>query len=201
MKLIVLCGGKGSRLRSLTRTKPKALVRYKGHCIIDEVLKFHTGHELVFSAGYKGDKISEYVCLNYPGSHVYIEDEELGTGGAVKEVASLFTDEYFGVINGDTVFDLNIENVLNDLKTKPDCILNAVMATDIVSGANSYAGMYVFHRSFLDYIRAIPSKLEDCIAEAVTDRKVYFTTLKNPFFDLGTFTGMVRYDSSFSYSA
>ena len=93
MKAIILAGGLGTRLRPLTDKTPKPLLPIKGTPIIEHAInnfKKHGIKDIILSIGYKAEKIKEYfgdgsrigVNISY-----CIEEEPLGTGGAIKKAA------------------------------------------------------------------------------------------------------------------
>ncbi|RMG12503.1 MAG: glucose-1-phosphate cytidylyltransferase [Planctomycetota bacterium] len=67
MKVLILCGGYGTRLREHTETLPKPMVAIGGRPILWHIMKGYAHHgfsEFVLCLGYLGDKIKEYF-LNY----------------------------------------------------------------------------------------------------------------------------------------
>jgi NDP-sugar pyrophosphorylase family protein len=67
MKTVILCGGKGTRLREETEFRPKPMVEIGGRPILWHIMKLyaHQGfNEFVLCLGYKGTMIKEYF-LNY----------------------------------------------------------------------------------------------------------------------------------------
>ena len=78
MKLIILAGGKGTRLSEETIVKPKPLVLVGGKPIIWHIMK-HYSHfgvnEFIICLGYKGNLIKEYFS-NY---HLLNSDIEIDT--------------------------------------------------------------------------------------------------------------------------
>lgn len=67
MKTIILCGGKGMRLREETEYKPKPMVEIGGKPILWHIMKHYSHHgfnEFILALGYKGDIIRDYF-LNY----------------------------------------------------------------------------------------------------------------------------------------
>ncbi len=63
MKVVILCGGKGTRLREETEYRPKPMVPIGGKPILWHIMKSyaHYGHkEFILCLGYKGDMIKEY---------------------------------------------------------------------------------------------------------------------------------------------
>src|ERR1019366_9750926 len=67
MKVVILCGGQGTRLREETEFRPKPLVPVGGRPILWHIMKLfsHAGlREFVLCLGYRGNMIKEYF-LNY----------------------------------------------------------------------------------------------------------------------------------------
>lgn len=68
MKVVILCGGKGTRLREETDYRPKPMVPIGGKPILWHIMKYyaHFGHkDFVLCLGYRGDMIREFF-RNYP---------------------------------------------------------------------------------------------------------------------------------------
>ncbi|MCH7562969.1 MAG: glucose-1-phosphate cytidylyltransferase [Gemmatimonadetes bacterium] len=67
MKVVILCGGQGTRLREETEYKPKPMVEIGGRPILWHIMQIYHRcgfNEFVLALGYKGDTIKEYF-LNY----------------------------------------------------------------------------------------------------------------------------------------
>jgi glucose-1-phosphate cytidylyltransferase len=67
LKVVILCGGQGTRLREETEYRPKPMVEVGGRPIVWHIMKAyaHYGHaHFVLCLGYKGNLIKEYF-LNY----------------------------------------------------------------------------------------------------------------------------------------
>ncbi len=63
MKVVILCGGQGTRLREETEFRPKPMVEVGGKPILWHLMKFfaHYGlNDFVLTLGYKGSFIKEY---------------------------------------------------------------------------------------------------------------------------------------------
>lgn len=71
---VVLCGGRGERLRPLTESLPKPLVRLNGRPLLDHLLGYLAGqgvHHFVLCTGYKAEAIERFVAENLrPGCQV-----------------------------------------------------------------------------------------------------------------------------------
>ena len=67
MKVVVLCGGQGTRLREETEFRPKPLVEIGGRPILWHIMKTYASYgfrEFVLCLGYRGNMIKDYF-LNY----------------------------------------------------------------------------------------------------------------------------------------
>ena len=67
MKAVILCGGKGTRLREETEFRPKPMVEVGGRPILWHIMKLYSHYgfdDFVLCLGYKGAMIKEYF-LNY----------------------------------------------------------------------------------------------------------------------------------------
>lgn len=111
MKVIILAGGKGTRLPISASDIPKVLVEVQGKPLIlhqIEMLKKQGFCDIRLSLGYRSDQIIEYVIDTIGGRYEWvIEDEPLGTGGAIKKACSDLKDDFM-VLNGDILADLDL---------------------------------------------------------------------------------------------
>ena len=67
MKVVILCGGRGTRLKEETEFKPKTMVHIGNKPILWHIMKIYAHYEFkdfVICLGYKGEMIKEYF-LNY----------------------------------------------------------------------------------------------------------------------------------------
>ncbi|MEO6254092.1 MAG: nucleotidyltransferase family protein [Ferruginibacter sp.] len=110
---IILAGGLGTRLRTVVSDVPKCMAPVAGRPFLDIVIDFLLEQgidKIIFSVGYKGEMIITHVNDQYPmlNAQFSIEEEPLGTGGAVKLACSLVTKKNVLVLNGDTLFKVDI---------------------------------------------------------------------------------------------
>lgn len=137
---LILAGGRGTRLGSLTDRLPKPLMPVGGRPFLDHLLKHLGRHgvtDVVMSAGYLAEKIAAFcgdgsdwgVSLDY-----VVEAAPAGTGGAVRVSLPRLQDAFF-VINGDTFFDIDLQD-LGLLIQPPD--RPAAMALRRVGDASRY---------------------------------------------------------------
>ncbi len=129
MKAAILAGGFGKRLRPLTEDRPKPLVEVCGRPILEWQilwLKRFKVDEFVLMLGYAKEKVIEYLGsgkrLGVKVSYV-VEDEPLGTGGAIKNAESILrNEEIFIVVNGDIITDLDPRPMIEDLRKSKDVV-------------------------------------------------------------------------------
>ncbi|HEU4822517.1 MAG TPA: nucleotidyltransferase family protein [Nitrososphaeraceae archaeon] len=125
MKAVILAGGLGKRLRPLTDERPKPMIEVLNQPIIEWQIKWFKKFkidEIVICVGYLKEHIIDYIGSgNKFGVKVgyAVEEEPLGTGGALKNAQSLLggtESEGFFMVNGDILTDLD-PNMLRDEMT------------------------------------------------------------------------------------
>jgi D-glycero-alpha-D-manno-heptose 1-phosphate guanylyltransferase len=113
---IILAGGLGTRLRSVVSDLPKCMAPVAGkpflHYVVEYLLKQGV-NGFIFSLGYKSESIIDYINSQYPMLTVQysIEEEPLGTGGAIKLACGMVTGEDVLILNGDTLFTVDIKTL------------------------------------------------------------------------------------------
>ncbi|BAJ51077.1 nucleotidyl transferase [Candidatus Caldarchaeum subterraneum] len=129
MKAVLLSGGYGKRLKPLTESLPKPLLEVAGKPIIVwqiEWLKKHGIDEFIVCVGYLREKIIETLGSGHRlGVKIgySVEDEPLGTGGALKNAEHLLkSDKVFLVLNGDVLTTLNPLKLIDSLGSSIACM-------------------------------------------------------------------------------
>lgn len=140
MKVVILCGGKGTRLREETEHKPKPMVEIGGRPILWHIMKLYSHYgfkEFILCMGYKHQVIREYFLnYRYMNSDVTVSldsdqritchnshDEdwnvtliytglETKKGGRIKKIEPYLDGERFMVTYGDGVSDINIQELI-----------------------------------------------------------------------------------------
>ena len=110
---IVLCGGAGLRLRSVTANAPKSMAGIGGRPFLELLLRQlgRSGFErVILAVGYQSDAIREYFGARAFGLDVAYSTEAapLGTGGAVRNAAGLVASQYVLIMNGDSYTDTDL---------------------------------------------------------------------------------------------
>jgi NDP-sugar pyrophosphorylase family protein len=118
IKILVLAGGLGTRLRPLTDSLPKVLVPVLGRPFLEHVLEDLARQgfrRFVLSVGFLAEQIEDHfgdgARLGCQLEYVR-EDRPLGTGGAVRRALPVL-GETFVVVNGDTLLELDLARLLS----------------------------------------------------------------------------------------
>jgi D-glycero-alpha-D-manno-heptose 1-phosphate guanylyltransferase len=112
---IILAGGLGTRLKSAVPDLPKCMAPVNGRPFLDYVIETlsNAGIEhFIFSLGYMHEYIEAHLTaahkhLNYD---INLEDEPLGTGGAIHASLKFLKSPQVIITNGDTLFKINLQS-------------------------------------------------------------------------------------------
>ena len=118
MKVIILNGGRGTRLPYSANNLPKALVKIGSKPLLQHQIDWLEKYGLTdirFSLGYRERPILDYLGGKY---EYVIESEPLGTGGAIKFTTEDLKEEFL-VLNGDILTDLNPLQFIDGFKKSP----------------------------------------------------------------------------------
>ena len=113
---IILAGGFGTRLQSVVKEIPKPMASINGKPFLAYLLDYLINQrvqKVALSVGYKYEVIFEYFGDLYNGLKIEyaIEKEPLGTGGGILNALSFCNSENVLLLNGDSYFGVNIENL------------------------------------------------------------------------------------------
>jgi len=110
MEAIVLAGGFGTRLRGVVSDVPKPMAPIGDkpflHILLSGLAQKGFKH-IILAIGYLAEKITDYFGESFRGMDIsyVVEDEPLGTGGAVRLAMTKAKSDYVFVMNGDTFLD------------------------------------------------------------------------------------------------
>tara|TARA_B110000037_G_scaffold207044_1_gene253615 strand:+ start:484 stop:1530 length:1047 start_codon:yes stop_codon:yes gene_type:complete len=117
-KVVIMAGGKGSRLRPLTKNIPKPMLKVGGKPILQTIIKRFSDcgfKDLIICINYKSHIIENYFGNGdkFGVKIEYIKEKKrMGTAGALSFIKKKLTEPFF-VINGDLLTDLNFEKMLD----------------------------------------------------------------------------------------
>jgi len=219
MQAVILAGGLGTRLRPVTEKIPKAMVSVGGRPFLRyllELLACQKITDILLCVGYLGNQIESYFGdgRNLSLKIIYHKEkgELLGTGGALKQAASLMA-EHCLVLNGDTYLPINYNDMISAYFERGKKALTAIYTNRentgvksnlAISGENVVtkydkiaadpelkyveAGALIIQREVLSLIsHKYPISIEKSLYPALIDRGelgVYVTNQR--FYDIGT---------------
>jgi len=123
MKIVIMAGGKGTRIASINSEVPKPMIPICGKPILQwqiEALKRQNLKDIILVIGYLGNVIVDYfgdgsrfgVSIKY-----IIETEPLGTAGALYYLKDDITEDFL-LLNGDVIFDVDIKRFYDHHKNQ-----------------------------------------------------------------------------------
>lgn len=123
MECIVLAGGLGTRLRGVIGAQPKCMAAINGQPFLHYLFRYLSQQQctrVVLSLGYAHEVILEWLkgqTLPFEVSYV-IEEEPLGTGGGIQLALQRAQEDTVIVLNGDTMFMVDLAALLAFHKSK-----------------------------------------------------------------------------------
>lgn len=176
MRAIILAGGFGTRLQPvLEPDMPKCMAPVMGRPMVDLIirnLRKQNINDITLALHYQADKF-----IRYFGDKVKykIENEPLGTGGAIKNCLCPEESEPVLIMNGDTIHDINYSDMLANHAGA------LTIAAAQKNGIITSAGTYIADPKLFDNYKGAFSFEQNVIPNTL--KKFYFI----PWFtDLGT---------------
>lgn len=128
---VILAGGFGTRLSHVVSDVPKPMAPVYGRpflCYLLDRLADAGIQRVVLATGYMHEVIETYFDTMYRGLEIIYsnEDQPLFTGGAIRQAAEKIQSEDFVVLNGDTLFDIDFQQ-LYDFHTSHDAHLSIAL--------------------------------------------------------------------------
>ena len=214
MDLIILLGGLGTRLKSISDGVPKSLMPVGEKVYLDillDKLKLFKIDNIYLSLHYKPELFIKYISQKNLQKKLIpiIEPKPLGTGGAIKYVRdnSSLSDTFF-VINGDTFSNINIDLMNKKFnQSNYDCMIGISLVDDcsrygkikfendqLISfnekstDSNGWInnGFYIMQKNIFNGFEKIFSLEYDVFPKFINNNKVgVFQVLNDDFIDIG----------------
>ena len=119
MKVVIMAGGRGTRIAELFPDIPKPLIPVDGMPILEREIRLLAAQgfkDIVLTVGYLADKIVSYfgdgsqlgVKIEY-----FVEETPLGNAGALFQLKDKIGDEPFFLLNADAAFDVDFNRMLD----------------------------------------------------------------------------------------
>ncbi len=230
LRAFVLCGGLGTRLRSVLSDRPKSMALVANVPFLQlllQTLKAQGVQEVILGTGYRADQIEEFfgsgedLGLRLLYSH---EDEPLGTGGALKLAEELLSDPVV-VLNGDSYAEWSLPAMRDLFRRKKLDIVMVLQAVPDVSRYGSVtidgdgrvtgfvekgahagsglinAGIYLLRKEIVtDLTAGSTISLERDVFPQFLNKKFYGVVSRGIFIDIGIPADLQRAQSVLDFS-
>lgn len=208
--LVILAGGKGTRISAIQKKKIKTLIKFKNIPFINYLLNFFCKFEfnkIYIIGGFRGNLLKKKfnkINKNFIQIECLIEKKSQGTGGALRLVRNKIKNNFI-LVNGDSFIDFNITNfyklnfknfigsmllVKNKFYKDNKKLNNLLTKKNIISFTKTgmmNAGVYFFKKKIFKYIKNKNFSLEnDCLVELINKKKLLGVKSSNEFIDIGT---------------
>lgn len=212
---IILAGGKGTRLKSVLSDIPKCMAPVNEKPFLYFVLKYLQKYNVgkaYISVGYLRDYVINNLNYNFDLQIQFVSElEPLGTGGAIKYALSHTKNDKVFVLNGDTIFNVNLTEMLDVHNTTQADITIATKTVDDISRYGSIdadkigrikkfvekqadchesglinGGIYILNRNVLSEMEEKVFSMENDFLKKYT-QKYHFQSFKSDgeFLDIG----------------
>lgn len=118
MKVVIMAGGRGTRIAQLFPNIPKPLIPVDGMPILEREIRSLADQgfkDLILTVGYLAEKIQDYFGDGSRlGVHIeyFVERTPLGNAGALFRIREQLGDEPFFLLNADAAFDVDFKRML-----------------------------------------------------------------------------------------
>lgn len=215
-KVVVLAGGKGTRMRPFTYEMPKPMIPVQGKPLLQhivELLRKYDVRDIIFSIGYMGDKIREYFGngSRFGVNISYVEEkEEMGTAGALSLMEKKLNGTFL-MFNGDILANIDLHDfimfhrqnkalatiALTPVKDPSRFGVAHLKGNKIIEFIEKpkgslksrliNAGVYVLEGDVLDYIPKRKAMMEtDVFPKLAEEGKLFGYPFDGQWFDTGT---------------
>ncbi|MGQ0737752.1 MAG: HAD-IIIA family hydrolase [Bacteroidota bacterium] len=212
---IILAGGLGTRLRDTIPGLPKCMAPVAGRPFLFHVINYLRSEgieKFIFSIGYRHEVIEEYLDAQFPTLNFQcpVENEPLGTGGAIQLACTKAAEHDVLVVNGDSLFKAGLHEAAmfhnhnmaectlllkpmenfdryGVVETNGDHLVSSFKEKQFYPAGNINAGVYLLNVSkFLD--KEFPFKFsfeKDYLEKYYNLRRVYGLVQDEYFIDIG----------------
>lgn len=212
---IILAGGLGTRLRDAVPGLPKCMAPVAGRPFLFHVINYLRSEgieKFIFSLGYLHEVIEEYLNEQFSTLHYQcsVEEEPLGTGGAIQLACLKASEKDVLVVNGDTLFKAAIQDAAifhaqhmaectlllkpmmqfdryGVVETNDEHLVSHFKEKQFYAAGNINAGVYILNApKFLD--EEFPDKFsfeKDYLEKLYSQRRIYGLVQDNYFIDIG----------------
>ena len=136
MQAIILCGGRATRLGAPAQYTPKLLIEVNGRTILDwqyDFLRAARVEEIILATGHLHDELRDTLGNTYRGLPIRYckEEQQLDTGGALKNAMRHVRSAPFFLLNGDVLWrDFSLQQMIDAFQEDMTGLILAVWVDD-----------------------------------------------------------------------
>ena len=212
--LIILAGGRGSRISKLTKKKPKPLIKFKNKHFISYLINHYSKYpfqKIFILAGYKGRQIFKKFNKKISNGieiECIVEKTELGTGGALSQLGKKTSNNLI-IMNGDSFIKSDLSNFFINTKQK-DSNYIFLTKSKIYKSNKTLSNLNINRKSFINFngnlmntgiyylknsiLKKIPKRkisLENSIIyDLIKKEKIKGKISQSKFIDIGTYKNL-----------
>ena len=128
MKVVILAGGKGTRISEYTKILPKPMIKIGTKPILEHIINYYIKFgfkDFIIASGYKHSIIKDYFKKKNFNWNVNLIDTGLKTmtGGRLKKLKKYLGEDDFFLTYGDGVSNVNLRELKKFHKSKKNCLV------------------------------------------------------------------------------
>jgi len=117
LTVLILCGGKGLRLRPLTKKLPKPLIKIKNKSILENIINYFKKYKVenfIIASGYKHKMINRFIKTKYKNLQIKTLYSGVNADIIVRlKKLSKYSKKNLLVCYGDTLIDIDLNKYIN----------------------------------------------------------------------------------------
>ena len=129
LSIIILCGGKGLRLRPITKDLPKPLIKINNKTILENIVQYFLKYNIdnfIVPTGYKSKLIKNFIQKKFKNKNIKVIYTGANSDILLRLNKSLkYSKKYFIVCYGDTLVNIDLNKYLNFFLKKKNKIVMA----------------------------------------------------------------------------
>lgn len=214
LDLVILAGGLGSRIKHITKHKPKPLIRFGKLSFLKNLVNYfakYNFNKIYIIAGHRGNLIKKMFhnkTINLTKIECVVEKKLKGTGGALNELKNKKIKNFI-LSNGDSYCPINLNHFIRDIKNKSIKVslvrnknyklnnlltnLNIKDKKIIFDKSSSFmnSGIYYVNKKNLENFHFNKFSFEnDYVKNLIIKKKVYGEKYNSELIDIGTLANL-----------
>ena len=117
LTILILCGGKGLRLRPLTNDIPKPLIKIKNKTILENIINYFIKfkvNDFIIATGYKHHVVDKFIKKKYKNININTLNTGINSDIITRlKKLSKYSKKYLLVCYGDTLIDIDLNRYIN----------------------------------------------------------------------------------------